>query len=89
MAVAVNAARQLDDDAELVARTRAGDERAFGELFARYRAPITAFIAARLRDHGRAEEVAQDVFVSALRAMRRDDRPIAFRALILFLSCMD
>ena len=47
---------------------------------------ITAITAASrahilriVRDHGRAEDLTQDVFVSALRRMRETDRPIAFK----------
>jgi DNA-directed RNA polymerase specialized sigma24 family protein len=51
----------------LVAATRAGDDRAFEELYARYRERIFSFILSKVNDHGRAEDIAQDVFMSALR----------------------
>jgi len=43
-------------------------------------------------DHGRAEDIAQDVFVSALRRMRETERPIAFRPWIYEIAknaCID
>jgi len=69
-------------DAELVARVRAGDDRAFEELYRRYNAMIVAFVRGRIRDAAAAEDVAQDAFTSALRRLRRTDSEIAFRAWI-------
>ena len=64
---------------DLVAATRAGDDRAFEELYARYRERIFSFILSKVHDHGRAEDIAQDVFMSALRRLRRSDQAIAFK----------
>jgi RNA polymerase sigma factor (sigma-70 family) len=66
------------DDESLVAAVRQGDDRAFEALYARYHRRIAAFVLTRVRDHGRAEDITQEVFVSALRAMRGNQRPIAF-----------
>jgi RNA polymerase sigma factor (sigma-70 family) len=66
-------------DADLVAAVRAGDAHAFGELYRRHHAPVNAFVRRIVRDEGRAEDVTQEAFLSALRGMRRSDRPIAFR----------
>ena len=64
---------------ELVAATRAGDDRAFEELYARYRERIFSFILSKVHDHGRAEDIAQEVFMSALRRLRGTDQAIAFK----------
>jgi RNA polymerase sigma factor (sigma-70 family) len=64
---------------ELVAAVRAGDDRAFETLYARYRARIGAYILGMVHDHARAEDIAQDVFISALRRLRDTDRAIAFK----------
>ncbi len=64
---------------ELVSATRAGDDRAFEELYARYRERISAFILSRVHDHARAEDIAQDVFISALRRLRETDQRMAFK----------
>src|SRR4051795_4171335 len=43
-------------------------------------------------DHGRAEDISQEVFVSALRRMRETERPIAFRPWIYEIAkngCID
>ncbi len=64
---------------DLVSATRAGDDRAFEELYARYRDRISAFILSRVHDHARAEDIAQDVFISALRRLRETDQRMAFK----------
>jgi RNA polymerase sigma factor (sigma-70 family) len=45
-----------------------------------------------VRDHGRAEDVTQEVFMSALRRMRATDTPIAFKAWVYEIAknaCID
>lgn len=66
-------------DMELVASVRAGDDVAFEELYRRYHHRIRAFLHKRLRDAGRAEDVTQEAFLSALRRMRATDADIAFK----------
>lgn len=66
-------------DAALVAALRRGDERAFEQLYVRYQRRIAAFVFGMVRDHGRAEDITQEVFLSALRRLRETDRPVAFR----------
>lgn len=77
---------------ELVAAVRSGDDSAFGELYARYRARIGSYILGMVGDHGRAEDIAQEVFISALRRMRENGRPIAFKPWIYEIAknaCID
>lgn len=69
-------------DSELVARVRAGDDRAFEELYRRYNAVIVAFVRGRIRDAAAAEDVTQEAFTSALRRLRQTDAQITFRAWI-------
>jgi RNA polymerase sigma factor (sigma-70 family) len=66
-------------EGELVRDVRRGDDRAFGFLYDRYRRRIAAYAFGRVKDHARAEDIAQDVFISALRRMRQTERPIAFK----------
>src|SRR4051795_1296167 len=80
------------EDSELVRRVRRQDERAFEILYHRYHRRITAYIFGMVHDHGRAEDISQDVFVSALRRMRETDRPIAFKPWIYEIAknaCID
>ena len=77
---------------ELIAAARAGDDRAFEEIYSRYRERIHAFILGRVHDHGRAEDIGQEVFISALRRLRSSDREIAFKPWIYEIAknaCID
>ena len=79
-------------DNDLVARIRAGDDRAFEKLYTRYHRRIASYIQGMVHDHARAEDIAQDVFMSALRRMRDTDRPIAFKPWIYEIAknaCID
>ena len=77
---------------DLVAAVRRGDDRAFEELYARYHRRIAAYVYGMVKDHGRAEDITQEVFMSALRRMRETDRPIAFKPWIYEIAknaCID
>ena len=58
-------------DAELVRRFHAGDEAAFVEIITRYREKIFTIVLSLLRNHADAEEIAQDTFIRAHRALAR------------------
>ncbi len=80
------------DDHRLVAAVRRGDDRAFEALYSRYQRRIHAYVMGMVKDHGRAEDVTQEVFVSALRRMRETERPIAFKPWIYEIAknaCID
>src|SRR5215212_259064 len=66
-------------DHSLVAKLRRGDDRAFETLYQRYHRRIHAYVMGMVKDHQRAEDVTQEVFVAALRRMRATERPIAFK----------
>lgn len=66
-------------DWDLVVAVRRGDESAFEELFRRYHGPIAAYVGRMVRDKARAEDLAQDVFFSALRHLRATDAEIDFK----------
>jgi RNA polymerase sigma factor (sigma-70 family) len=77
---------------DLIAAVRRGDHRAFEELYARFGRRITAYVQSMVRDHGRAEDITQEVFISALRRMRDTERPIAFKPWIYEIAknaCID
>jgi RNA polymerase sigma factor (sigma-70 family) len=81
------------DDRDLVARVRAGDDRAFESLFQRYQPRIAAYVRGMVHDHGRAEDITQEVFMSALRRMRDETaREIHFKPWIFEIAknkCID
>ena len=79
-------------DHQLVSAVRAGDDRAFEELYSRYQRRIAAYVCGMVKDYGRAEDITQEVFVSALRRMRQTERPIAFKPWIYEIAknaCID
>jgi RNA polymerase sigma factor (sigma-70 family) len=67
------------DDA-LVARVRAGDERAFELVFDRYHRGLLAFCRRMLASDEEAEDALQHTFMAAFRALRDSDRPIHLKA---------
>ena len=91
-AVATRPAAQSTDDLGLVAAVRAGDDRAFELLYTRYQRRIAAYVRGMVRDEGRAEDIVQEVFMSALRRMRETDREIDFKPWIYEIAknaCID
>jgi RNA polymerase sigma factor (sigma-70 family) len=79
-------------DRDLIAGVRAGDDAAFAALYRRYHRRIAAHIYGMVKDYGRAEDIAQDVFMSALRRMRETDREIVFKPWIYEIAknaCID
>ncbi len=58
-------------DQEWLARYRAGDIEALGQLMSQYRRPLLGFIMKMIADPVEAEDVFQDVW---MRAIRRQDR---------------
>lgn len=70
---------RLQSDERLVALTRRGNDSAFETLIARYRVRLLAFCRHMVGSTEDAEDILQEVFVSAYRAMRADDRPLNVR----------
>jgi RNA polymerase sigma factor (sigma-70 family) len=73
------ATRAESTDRDLVEAVRAGDDCAFEELYRRYQPRIAAFVRRKVGDPARAEDIAQDVFFSALRRLRATDAEIDFK----------
>ena len=71
--------RGRSDDA-LVARVRAGDERAFELVFDRYHRSLLAFCRHMLASNEEAEDALQHTFMAAYRALRTSERPIRLKA---------
>jgi RNA polymerase sigma factor (sigma-70 family) len=79
-------------DHELVSAVRRGEDSAFEQLFSRYRGRIRSYVSRILADPDRAEDVTQEVFMSALRRLRDTERPIAFKPWIYQIAknaCVD
>ena len=60
-----------DTDQELVRRVKTGDRTAFDLLFIRYQHKILGLIGRHLHDQSEVEDVAQEAFVKAFRALPR------------------
>jgi RNA polymerase sigma-70 factor (ECF subfamily) len=60
----------MNSSADLVTRVCQGDSDAFRLIFERYSRPVISFIFDMVNDRGLAEELTQETFVRAYRAMR-------------------
>jgi RNA polymerase sigma-70 factor, ECF subfamily len=79
------AAPAVDEEAAvirpLVDRAKAGDADAFGVLYDRFQPEIVRYLAIRVRDQETAEDLAQQVFLKAWKAIPRyEHRGAPFRA---------
>ncbi|MGH9362698.1 MAG: RNA polymerase sigma factor, partial [Thermoanaerobaculia bacterium] len=63
----------MTPDAQLVASAVAGSERAYYDLVRRYERPVYALLLRMVREPAPAEDLAQEVFVKAYRALARYD----------------
>src|SRR5436305_15055488 len=67
----------MNSASDLIARTRAGDQKAFQVIFERYSRPVISFIYDMVSERELAEELMQETFVRAYRnlaALREDAR---------------
>jgi RNA polymerase sigma-70 factor (ECF subfamily) len=62
----------------LIERAQVGDREAFGELVTRFQGSVYAMALARVRDPLEAQELAQDVFVHAMRKLPQLRDPRCF-----------
>ena len=63
--------KALADDAVLIARARAGEVEAFGELYRRHFDPIYRYLRARVEDSRDAEDLTETVFLRAFQSLGR------------------
>ena len=56
-------------DQQLVERAQRGDQRAFGLLVSKYQGKLTRLLSRWIRDAGEVEDVAQEAFIKAYRAL--------------------
>ena len=65
-------------DAELIAATLQGSHHAFEQLVLRYQERLFRLLARFTRDHGEAEDLAQDVFVKVFRKLHTFQQDSSF-----------
>ena len=71
-------------DAQLVVQAQAGDTKAFGELYTRYKAKVMQTVASYVGEE--AEDVAQQVFIDAFKGMPRFRGEATFSSWIFTLA---
>jgi RNA polymerase sigma factor (sigma-70 family) len=69
---------RVGQDALLVVRAQLGDRRALAELVGRWHDPVWRYVRPMVDDPGQADDVSQEVWVSALRALPGLRRPERF-----------
>jgi RNA polymerase sigma-70 factor (ECF subfamily) len=73
-------------DVELVRGALNGSEQAFRDIVLRYQRPVFGLVSRVVRDPGRAEELAQDTFVKAFRALHTYDVNRKFSSWLLTIA---
>jgi RNA polymerase sigma-70 factor (ECF subfamily) len=68
------------DDRDLVDRARTGDQAAFAQLFEQFHAPILNYLNRMVGDRTVAEDLTQDTFVKAWKALPNTRDDLAFKA---------
>ncbi len=80
------------DEAEIIRRCLAGDERAHRELMRRYERPVFSVALRMLRQREDAEDVTQETFVRMFRALARYDPTRPFSSWLFTITsrlCID
>jgi RNA polymerase sigma-70 factor, ECF subfamily len=70
--------QQHEEVRSLVSLARKGDETAFNELVVRFSAAVRALCALRAADPGRADDLAQQVFLTAWKRLQELDNDVPF-----------
>jgi RNA polymerase sigma-70 factor (ECF subfamily) len=73
-------------DAELVARTLAGDREAFGSLYDRYARLVRATVFGVAGEYAAVQDLTQECFLRAFRNLRRLRRPDRFGAWLVGIA---
>lgn len=66
-------------DGDLVSRARSGDHAAFAALFEQYQAPILNYLHRMVSDRVLAEDLTQDAFIKAYKALPSTRPDLAFK----------
>jgi RNA polymerase sigma-70 factor (ECF subfamily) len=61
----------IESDLDLMLRVRDGDAASFEILLRRYRMPLVSYFRRMVRDHGLAEDLAQEVFLRVYKSRER------------------
>jgi RNA polymerase sigma factor (sigma-70 family) len=86
------AAASNASEACLVVRAKDGSSEAFATLFRGYRDRIAGYVRTIVADGSRADDIVQEVFISALRSLHTLEDPAAFKCWIYQIAknaCLD
>ncbi len=76
----------IHSDSELIKRTLAGDERAFGVLVDRYKGAVHALVYRKIGDFHTAEELTQDAFLQAYQKLSTLRNPTLFASWLYVIA---
>lgn len=74
------------DDSELVEKAKAGDCDAFGELVRRYQLEVRAFLRRRIHNFAVADDLAQEVFLGAMKSIENMRKASSVRSWLLSIA---
>jgi len=77
---------RVDEDIELVLRSKKGEVSAFGELVGRYQSLVVNFCYGMLGNREDAEDIAQEAFLRAFAAIRRFQPKAKFSTWLLTIA---
>ena len=81
-----------DDDRELIALARKGDEKAYRTLLTRYQGPVFNICLRMIRNREEARDLAQEAFVKVFSMLERYDPTYAFSSWLFKITynlCID
>lgn len=76
----------VESDEQLMLSFSRGSNDAFGELFSRYKRPLSGFFGRRLADPSHAEELTQETFLAVLRGSSRYQPRALFRTYLYAIA---
>ncbi len=74
------------EDSEIVEQARSGDANAFAELVRRYQLDVRAFLRRRLNDVSLADDLAQEVFLGAIKSISGFRKDSSVRGWLLSIA---
>jgi len=76
----------MQSDEQLMGEFQNGSEKAFDELFERYKKLVYGFFRRRMSNAARAEELAQETFIAILRGAERYEPRARFRTYVFAIA---
>ena len=77
---------RVTEDCQLVERAKSGDSTAFGNLVRKYETDVRAFIRQRIKDPATADDLAQEVFLGAMKSIIRFENSSSVRSWLISIA---